>query len=86
MIEYAVNTKAVKNIGKVIGVHEYIENLPNAKWKKPKQVVGTTAEPITDSQLTEFIDTHNVFEICLSIKDKKGEMRHIDFSLEDLKK
>lgn len=81
---YTTKAKAIKNIGRLIGIHEYIENFKGAKWKVPKEPVGTSDAPITDEQLNEFIKSHNVFELCLKIKDKRGEMRHIDFSLSDL--
>lgn len=78
---YKVKCQTTKNYGSVIGIGEYCVN---DKWKKLKNSVGNSKEPLTDEQLTEFIEKYNPVEVNLIIKDKKGDIHHVDFPIDSL--
>lgn len=78
---YKVKCQTTSNYGSVIGINEYcIDN----KWKKLKTAVGNSKEPLTDEMLTEFIEKYKPVEVNLIIKDKKGEIHHVDFPIDSL--
>ena len=78
---YTLDVPFIKKIGKVIGILEYsVED----KWLRPKKKIGTYEDPLTDEMLNEFIEEYLPEDLCLLIKDKKGNERRIDFSLTDI--
>lgn len=78
---YKVKNRETKNYGTVIGIGEYCVN---NKWKKLKNTVGNSKEPLTDEMLTDFIEKNNPVEINLIIQDKHGNIHRVDFPIEDL--
>jgi len=78
---YKVKCQTTSHYGTVIGIDEYCVN---NKWKKLKNTVGNSKEPLTDELLTEFIEKYNPEEINLIIRDRKGEIHHVDFTVESL--
>lgn len=78
---YHVKTKTTKVYGEVIAVREYMKN---NKWTSLKKSIGNSNEPITDESLTEFIEKVQPEEVNLIIRDKKGEIHHVDFPITDL--
>lgn len=78
---YKVKCKTTKVYGSVICIGEYCIN---NKWRKLKVSIGNSKEPITDEQLNDFIEKYKPDEINLTIKDKRGDLRHIDFTINDL--
>ena len=78
---YHIKTSTTKHYGEVIAVREYMKN---GKWTSLKKSVGSTKEPITGEMLTEFIEKINPEEVNLIVKDKKGEIHHIDFPITSL--
>lgn len=78
---YHVKTKTTKHYGEVIAIREYLKG---NKWTTLKKSIGNSAEPITDEMLTDFIEKNSPDEVNLIIKDKKGEIHHIDFPISDL--
>lgn len=80
-MKYRVKNKHSKYYGEVIAIVEYCKK---GKWTKLKKSVGSSAEPLTDEMLNKFIEENSPEEINLAIKNKRGEMHHVDFALEDL--
>ena len=80
MSTYKVKNKHSKNYGEVICIKEYCKN---NKWTKLKKPVGTSAAPLTDDMLTEFIESNRPDELNLMVKDKKGEIHYVDFAVSD---
>lgn len=78
---YHIKTNSTKHYGEVIAVREYMKN---GKWTSLKKSIGSTNEPITDEMLTEFIEKNKPEEVNLIIKDKRGDIHHIDFPITDL--
>lgn len=78
---YKVKCQLTNHYGSVISINEYcIGN----KWKKLKQTIGNSKEPLTDEMLTEFIEKYKPVEVNLAIKDRKGEIHHVDFPIDSL--
>lgn len=80
---YTLKTGYFTRAGKVFGIYEYLNGKTN-KWVKPKTSVGTEKEPMNDKILNEFIEKYVPEEICFLLRDKRGELRHIDVTLLDL--
>lgn len=78
---YHVKNKVVKHYGEVIAIREYSKK---NKWTSLKTSVGNSNEPLTDEMLTDFIEKYEPDEVNLIIKDKKGDIHHIDFPISDL--
>ena len=78
---YKVNGESTKHYGTVIGIREYCKN---NKWTSLKKPIGTSANKLTNEELTEFIESKKPDEINLIIQDKKGEIHHVDFPIESL--
>ena len=78
---YKVKCQTTMHYGSVISINEYcIDNT----WKKLKQTIGNSKEPLTDEMLTEFIEKYKPVEVNLAIKDRKGEIHHVDFPIDSL--
>ena len=78
---YKVKCQTTMHYGSVISINEYcIGN----KWKKLKQMIGNSKEPLTDEMLTEFIEKYKPVEVNLAIKGRKGEIHHVDFPIDSL--
>lgn len=52
--------------------------------EKNESIKGNSTVLITDEQLNDFIEKYKPDEVNLSIKDKRGDLRHIDFTINDL--
>ena len=78
---YKVKCQTTEHYGKVICINEYcVDN----KWKRLKTVVGNSSEPLTDEMLTTFIEKYKPTEVNLTVKDRKGEIHHVDFPIDSL--
>ena len=78
---YHVKNSTTKHYGNVIAIREYSKN---DKWTTLKKPIGNSEEPLTDEMLTEFIKKYSPDEVNLILKDKKGEIHHVDFSISSL--
>lgn len=86
-MEYSVNKVKSKIYKKGFQINEWFSpKNKDRKWVKLKKPIGSQNEPITDEQLTEFINETGATEINISLIDNSGTVRNVDFCVTELEK
>ena len=86
-MEYSVNKLKSKIYKRGFRINEWFS--PKNKDKKCiklKNPIGNQNEPITDEQLTEFINETGATELNISLIDNSGSIRNVDFCISELEK
>lgn len=86
-MEYSVNKVKSKIYKRGFRINEWFSpKNKDKKWIKLKSPIGSQNEPITDEQLTEFINETGATEINISLIDNSGSVRNVDFCVDELEK
>lgn len=80
--KYSINKVKSKTYKSAFSIIEWSDS--KGKWNHLRKPIGTPNEPISDEELTKFINDNNVSELNLGVFGPRGEKHEVDFPVSDL--